>query len=72
MSQQQVQVGRRMDGAGSRLTEWTSTDRLAGRYSCYVFFALALVYVPTMVAGFIAVGGLGAPSVIPTWGSWKC
>jgi len=61
MSQQQVQVGRRMDGAGSRLTEWTSTDRLAGRYSCYVFFGLALVYVPTMVAGFIAVGGLSAP-----------
>ena len=29
MSQQQVQVGPRTEGAGSRLTEWT-TDRLVG------------------------------------------
>ena len=61
MSQQQVQVGPRMEGAGSRLTEWTTTDRLVGRCSCYAFFALALMYASTMVAGFIAVGSLSAP-----------
>ena len=51
MSQQQVQVGPRMEGAGSRLTEWTTTDRLVGRCSCYAFFALALMYASMMVAG---------------------
>ena len=61
MSQQQVQGGRRLDNGSSRLTQWTSTDRLAGRYSCYAFFALAMVYVTSMLGGFIDGGGLSAP-----------
>ena len=32
-----------------------------GKWSCYLVFALGLAYVPTMVAGFVAVGGLSAP-----------
>jgi hypothetical protein len=40
---------------------WTRADRLVGIWSCYVVFALGLAYVPTMVAGFVASGGLSAP-----------
>jgi hypothetical protein len=42
-------------------TEWTNMDRLLGKWSCYIVFGLILAYVPTMAAGFIAGGGLGAP-----------
>jgi hypothetical protein len=42
-------------------TTWTTTDRNIGRWSCYVFFALSLLYVPAMGAGLIANGGLSDP-----------
>jgi hypothetical protein len=42
-------------------SQWTRADRLIGMWSCYLVFALGLAYVPTMVAGFVAVGGLSAP-----------
>jgi hypothetical protein len=42
-------------------TQWTSTDRLLGKSSCYIQFGIALAYVPTMAAGMVAVGGLSAP-----------
>ena len=42
-------------------SQWTRADRLIGMWSCYVVFALALAYVPTMAAGFVAGGGLSAP-----------
>jgi hypothetical protein len=42
-------------------TEWTSMDRLLGKWSCYIVFVLALAYVPTMAAGFLANGDLSAP-----------
>jgi hypothetical protein len=42
-------------------TEWTSMDRLLGKWSCYIVFGLVVAYVPTMAAGFVAGGGLSAP-----------
>ena len=42
-------------------SQWTRADRLIGMWSCYLVFALALAYVPTMAAGFVAGGGLSAP-----------
>ncbi|MBJ7598699.1 MAG: hypothetical protein DLM67_23070 [Candidatus Nephthysia bennettiae] len=57
----------RLDGAGGRTlalqmgSQWTRADRLIGMWSCYLVFALGLAYVPTMVAGFVAAGGLSAP-----------
>jgi hypothetical protein len=42
-------------------SQWTRADRLIGMWSCYLVFALGLAYVPTMIAGFVAVGGLSAP-----------
>jgi len=42
-------------------SQWTRADRLIGMWSCYLVFALGLAYVPTMVAGFVAAGGLSAP-----------
>src|SRR5438128_1243555 len=42
-------------------SQWTRADRRIGLWSCYLVFALGLAYVPTMIAGFVAVGGLSAP-----------
>ena len=42
-------------------SQWTPADRRIGMWSCYLVFALGLAYVPTMIAGFVAVGGLSAP-----------
>jgi hypothetical protein len=42
-------------------SQWTPADRRIGMWSCYLVFALGLAYVPTMVAGFVAAGGLSAP-----------
>lgn len=42
-------------------TEWTSTDRLLGKRSCYTQFGISLAYVPTMAAGVLAVGGFAHP-----------
>lgn len=42
-------------------TQWTSSDRLLGKRSCYTQFGLSMAYVPTMAAGVVAVGGFNAP-----------
>jgi len=42
-------------------SQQTRADRLIGMWSCYLVFTLALAYVPTMAAGFVAGGGLSAP-----------
>jgi hypothetical protein len=42
-------------------TQWTSTDRLLGKRSCYTQFGISLAYVPTMAAGVVAVGGFAPP-----------
>ena len=42
-------------------TQWTSTDRLLGKRSCYAQFGISMAYVPTMAAGVVAVGGFSAP-----------
>jgi hypothetical protein len=40
---------------------WTSQDRTVGRWACRAVFVLSLAYVPAMLAGFIANGGLRDP-----------
>ncbi len=40
--------------------QWTSTDRLLGKLSCYAQFWISMAYVPTMAAGVVAVGGFSA------------
>lgn len=42
-------------------TAWTRIDKRIGAWSCYFVFGLSLAYVPTMVAGFVSNGGVGAP-----------
>jgi hypothetical protein len=42
-------------------TQWTRTDRLLGKVSCYTQFGISAAYVPAMAAGVVAVGGFSAP-----------
>src|SRR5437867_1018394 len=46
---------------------WTSTDRRVGIAAALTLSALALLYVLTMTAGFIAAGSLDAPLVDPVF-----
>jgi hypothetical protein len=42
-------------------TQWTTTDRLVGQWSCYLVFGLSVAYLPTTAAGFVFGGGLTGP-----------
>src|SRR5436305_904055 len=46
---------------------WTSTDRRVGDAAALTLSALALLYVLTMTAGFVAAGSLDAPLVDPVF-----
>ncbi|MDX6301074.1 MAG: hypothetical protein QOF53_2288 [Nocardioidaceae bacterium] len=46
-------------------TSWTSSERTVGRAACWVIFLLSVAYVPAMLAGFLANGGLDKPVADP-------